>query len=198
MNQYPWIGPVAGYLAGSIPFGIIFSLWLSGIDPRKSGSGNIGFTNVLRVAGKTAGVLTLLGDMGKGYLAVRIAQRLSLEDPSIWLTGMAAILGHNYTVFLGFKGGKGVATGLGVLYGLDPILGWTTILIWSGTVFWWRISSLGAIMAFGFLPVLVLLVYPVPWAIGLSVLISGIILLKHRPNFQRLWSGTEPRIGESR
>jgi len=188
---------LAGYLAGSVPFGLIFSRWIAKIDPREGGSRNIGFTNVLRTAGRAPAVLTLLGDMGKGYLAVMIARKLSLEEPWIWLTALSAVLGHTYSIFVGLRGGKGVATGLGVLYGVQPVLGWSTAAIWGATVLAFRYSSLGAIVAFGFLPLLVLFLRPVPSAIVFSVTLTGLILIKHISNIQRLRSGSEPKIGRS-
>ncbi len=188
---------VMGYLIGSVPFGVIFSRWMAGPDPRTSGSRNIGFTNVLRTAGRAPAVLTLLGDLGKGYLAVRFARHLSMEESWVWLTGLSAVLGHTYPVFLGFKGGKGVATGLGVLYGIQPLLGWVTIAIWGATVWLWRYSSLGAIVAFGLLPLLVLWLHPVPSATVFSMTLTALILIKHRSNIQRLRSGAEPKIGRS-
>ncbi|MBI3811147.1 MAG: glycerol-3-phosphate 1-O-acyltransferase PlsY [Nitrospirae bacterium] len=184
-----------GYLIGSVPFGVIFSRWLAGIDPREKGSRNIGFTNVLRTAGRIPAVLTLLGDLGKGYLVVRFARPLSLEESWVWLAALSAVLGHIFPVFLGFKGGKGVATSLGVLYGIQPLLGWITISIWGVTVWFWRYSSLGAIIAFGLLPLLVLWLRPVPEAIIFSMILTVLILIKHRSNMIRLRSGMEPKIG---
>jgi acyl phosphate:glycerol-3-phosphate acyltransferase len=186
-----------GYLIGSIPFGVIFSRWISGTDPRNSGSRNIGFTNVLRTAGRRPAVLTLLGDMGKGYLAVWFSRHLSMEESWIWLAGISVVLGHIYPITLGFKGGKGVATGLGVLYGIQPLLGCLTVAIWGSTVLVWRYSSLGAIVAFGLLPVLVLWLRPVPEALVFSMILTLLILIKHRSNIERLRSGAEPKIGRS-
>lgn len=196
MNLTVWLGFFIGYMAGSVPFGLIFSKWIAGVDPRKAGSRNIGFTNVLRVAGRGPGLLTLLGDWGKGYLGVWFAQWLSMDNTWVWLIGLTVLVGHNYSIFLGFKGGKGVATGLGILYRIEPLLGWIMVVIWAGTVWLWRYSSLGAIMAFGFLPFLVLFLHPVPSIVGFSLALSGLILVKHTANLQRLWSGTEPKIGQ--
>ncbi|MBI3609725.1 MAG: glycerol-3-phosphate 1-O-acyltransferase PlsY [Nitrospirae bacterium] len=184
-----------GYLAGSIPFGVIFSRWMAGVDPREGGSRSIGFTNVLRMAGRGSAILTLLGDLGKGYLSVRFAQQFSVEEPWIWLTGLASVLGHNHPVFLGFKGGKGVATGLGVLYGIEPLLGWITVAIWGLVVWQSRYSSLGAIAAFGSLPVLMIWFRPVPSAVVFSLILTAMILMRHTANIKRLLSGTEPKVG---
>lgn len=186
-----------GYLIGSVPFGVIFSRWLAGIDPRERGSRNIGFTNVLRTAGRIPAALTLLGDLGKGYLVVRFAKQLSMEESWIWLAALSAVLGHIFPVFLGFKGGKGVATGLGVLYGIQPLLGWITISIWGVTVWLWRYSSLGAIVAFGLLPLLVFWFDPASSSVLFSMILTALILAKHRSNMARLRSGMEPKIGHS-
>jgi len=191
------IAAIAGYLAGSIPFGVIFSRWMTRIDPRDSGSRNIGFTNVLRTAGRAPAALTLMGDLGKGYLAVRFAQSLSVGEAGDWLTGIAAVLGHNYPVFLGFKGGKGVATGLGVLFGIQPLVGWMTVILWGGTVLLSRYSSLGAIVAFGVSPLLVLFLHPASLNVFFSLILTGLILIRHTANIQRLRSGTEPKIGRA-
>ena len=197
MSLHPWITVGVGFLAGSIPFGVIFSRWMTGIDPRESGSRNIGFTNVLRVAGRGPGLLTLLGDLGKGYLAVRLAQSMAPAELWIWSTGLAAVLGHHYSVFLNFKGGKGVATGLGALYGINPWIAWILMTIWAVTVWIWRYSSLGAIVSFGLLPIVVLFLHPDLSSVGFSMLLSLFILIKHRANMHRLRSGTEPKIGRS-
>lgn len=201
MNPTPGFSSIVivfmGYLVGSIPFGVIFSRWMAGTDPRDGGSRNIGFTNVLRTAGRAPAVLTLLGDLGKGYLAVRFARHLSMDESWVWMTALSAVLGHNYPVFLSFKGGKGVATGLGVLYGIQPLLGWITIAIWGATVWLWRYSSLGAIVAFGLLPAWILFLRPAPSAIVFSMTLTALILIKHRSNIQRLRAGTEPKIGRS-
>lgn len=201
MNPGPGLSAILvvlmGYLAGSVPLGLIFSRWMAKVDPRDAGSRNIGFTNVLRTAGRAPAVLTLLGDMGKGYLAVMMAKELSLEEAWIWMAALSAVLGHNYSIFLGWRGGKGVATGLGVLYGVQPMLGWSTAAIWGATVLAFRYSSLGAIVAFGFLPLLVLFLRPLPSAIVFSLTLTGLILVRHTSNIQRLRSGSEPKIGRS-
>jgi len=186
-----------GYLAGSVPFGVIFSRLMAGKDPRSAGSRNIGFTNVLRTAGRGPAALTLLGDLGKGLLAVWLARYYMMGEAVAWITGIAAVLGHNYPVFLGFRGGKGVATGLGVIYGIQPMLGWIIAIVWGATVSIWRYSSLGAIVAYACLPGLVLILRPDPSVVVLSLILAGMILSKHRANLRRLLSGTETKIGRS-
>src|SRR5207245_10345807 len=141
---------VIGYLLGAIPVGIFAGRTLGGIDPREAGSRNIGFSNVLRVAGKAAGIVTLIGDMGKGALAVLIARHLLGATGNDWelAAGGAAILGHMFPVFLRFKGGKGVATALGVLLAVDWTVGGSLVVVWLMRVAIWRISSLAALLSF--------------------------------------------------
>jgi len=188
---------VIGYLLGAIPIGIFAGRALGGIDPREAGSRNIGFSNVLRVAGKAAGIVTLIGDMGKGVLAVLIARHLLVATGNDWelAAGGAAILGHMFPVFLRFKGGKGVATALGVLLAVDWTIGGSLVVVWLMSAAIWRISSLAALLAFGSLPLWVWLFHPnapmAMFAIGTTVLIA----YRHRDNIARLLAGAETRIG---
>ena len=187
-----------GYLLGSIPVGIFAGRVLGGIDPRVAGSRNIGFTNVLRVAGKPAGIVTLIGDMGKGALAVLLARHLLGSAGSEWelAAGGAAILGHIFPVFLRFKGGKGVATALGVLSAIDWLVGGSVLAVWLISAAIWRTSSLAALLAFGSLPLWVWLLHPtVPMAL-LAIGTTGLIAYRHRDNISRLLAGTEAQIGE--
>ena len=185
---------LSAYLLGSIPFGLVVSRILDTQDPRQGGSGNIGFTNVLRLSGKRNGILTLFGDLGKGWLVGILATTFFYNN--LWgLFGLLlVILGHIFPVFLKFKGGKGVATGLGGILGFDFVLGIILLSIWLMTVGMWKYSSGGALMAFIFFPV-------IAWAMGqkiefliFSILISGIIISKHKQNIKRLMDGTESRI----
>ena len=188
---------VIGCLLGAIPIGIFAGRALGGIDPREAGSRNIGFSNVLRVAGKAAGIVTLIGDMGKGALAVLIARYLLGATGSDWelAAGGAAILGHMFPMFLRFKGGKGVATALGVLLAVDWTIGGSLVVVWLMSAAIWRISSLAALLAFGSLPLWVWLFHPnapmAMFAIGTTVLIA----YRHRDNIARLLAGAESRIG---
>ena len=182
------------YLAGSIPFGFIFT-YFSGLgDIRSVGSGNIGATNVLRTGNKKVAALTLLCDALKGFAPVFWVYT---QDPSLaYMAGMASILGHIFPIWLRFKGGKGVATALGVYLALNPILTLITITIWLLVAKIGRISSLSALVAFCLAPFFALgLVYlekapsTLPYfSFGLALL----ILFTHRGNIQRLISGTEP------
>ncbi|MEE9203763.1 MAG: glycerol-3-phosphate 1-O-acyltransferase PlsY [Nitrospirales bacterium] len=182
---------VGGYLLGSIPFGVLVCKSLATVDPRTAGSYNIGFSNVLRVAGKRAGVLTLIGDMGKGWL-VGGAARYSLDhEPLVLLAALCAILGHMHSVFLRFSGGKGVATALGAVVGVAPAVGAALLGLWLASVAVWRTSSVGALVAFGSFPV-VAIVMGRSWAfVAFAAVVSGMIVWKHRENVVRLWAGTE-------
>ena len=187
-----------GYLLGSIPVGIFAGRVLGGIDPRVAGSRNIGFTNVLRVAGKPAGIVTLIGDMGKGALAVLLARHLLGSAGSEWelAAGGAAILGHIFPVFLRFKGGKGVATALGVLSAIDWLVGGSVLAVWLISAAIWRTSSLAALLAFGSLPLWVWLLHPSASMALFAIGTTGLIAYRHRDNISRLLAGTEAQIGE--
>ena len=183
-----------GYLLGAIPVGVLASQWLAGVDPRQSGSRNIGFTNVLRVAGTTAGIVTLLGDMGKGAAAVLAAQLILGAEDWVLAAGGAAIVGHLFSIFLRFHGGKGVATALGVFFALDPILGGSLVLIWLSSAVLWRTSSLAAIVAFACLPVLTWIRHPRPVMLAFALGVTALIAYRHTENIRRLLAGTEPKF----
>ncbi len=189
---------VLGYFLGAIPVGIFAGKWLAGVDPRTAGSRNIGFTNVLRTAGKTAGVLTLIGDMAKGAAPVLAARWLVGASTQEWelAAGAAAIIGHMYPVYLRFKGGKGVATALGVFLAAEPSIGAGLVLVWLLSAAVWKMSSLAALIAFGSLPLWVWLFHPTG---PMAFLAAGTILLifiRHSDNIQRLVNGTESRFGQ--
>ncbi|MCA9394999.1 MAG: glycerol-3-phosphate 1-O-acyltransferase PlsY [Candidatus Omnitrophica bacterium] len=196
------IGIVVSYIVGSIPTAYIFGKLLKGIDIREHGSGNVGATNVFRVLGKWPGIVVLLLDIYKGFWAVGIVSEI-LGMTSVWqrvLMSVAVVAGHNYTVFLDFKGGKGVATSLGALLGLalripsiGPVLLITLgvfLLIFLSS----RIVSLSSICAAAALP-LMTFILPQPVEIrALGLLIGGFVIFRHRPNIQRLLTGSEPRV----
>ena len=189
---------VLGYLLGAIPFGIVVSKAMGLPDPRTVGSKNVGFTNVLRVSGKKAGVLTLLGDMGKGWLLGWVAMQWLTVEFFIMIVAFAPILGHLFSPFLGFKGGKGVATAMGVVLGLSPSIGLLMLLIWLGAVAIWRYSSGGALAAFGCLPVVAIVNEQRQEFFVFSLLVSTLIWIKHKDNIIRLWKGTENKMGKKK
>ncbi|BFU91242.1 MAG: Glycerol-3-phosphate acyltransferase [Nitrospira sp.] len=186
---------LCGYLLGAIPFGIVISKAMGLPDPRTVGSKNVGFTNVLRVSGKKAGILTLVGDMGKGWVMGFAATQLLQDEWAILIVALVPFLGHLFSPFLGFKGGKGVATALGSVLGVAPLIGLVLLLAWIGAVALWRYSSGGALTAFGLFPIIAALARPTGPFILFSLIVSGLIVIKHKGNIERLWKGTESKMG---
>ena len=189
---------VLGYVLGGIPFGIVVSKALGLPDPRTVGSKNIGFTNVLRVSGKTAGILTLLGDFGKGWVCAWVAMHWLTVESYIMVVAFAPILGHMFSPFLGFKGGKGVATAVGVVLGLSPSIGLLLLLIWLGAVAIWRYSSGGALAAFGCFPIVTIVNEQRQEFFIFSLIVSTLIWIKHKDNIVRLWQGKESKMGKKK
>ncbi len=187
------LAAVLGYLLGSIPFGILIAKTMGLGDLRKIGSGNIGATNVLRTGNKTAAALTLVLDAAKGAVACLIA-RMALSEDAAQLAGVAAFLGHLYPVWLGFKGGKGVATFLGILLALAWPVGLAACATWAVTAAVTRISSLAALIAAASAS-LWLLLFNAGTAFVLVVILTLLVYLRHAANIARLRAGTEPRIG---
>ena len=185
-----------GCLLGAIPFGVVVSKAMGLPDPRTVGSKNVGFTNVLRVSGKKAGALTLLGDMGKGWVMGWAAMQWLTDERFIMLVALSVILGHLFSPFLNFKGGKGVATAMGAVLGLSPSIGLLLLLIWLGAVAIWRYSSGGALAAFGCFPVVAIVNEQRQGFFVFSLVVSTLIWVKHKDNIVRLWKGTESKIGQ--
>ncbi len=183
------------YLLGSLSTAVITSRLLRMPDPRTRGSGNPGATNVLRLGGRKAAAITLLGDLLKGLLAVLAGRLLGAGDGVVALMGLAAFIGHLYPLFFGFKGGKGVATGLGVLLGISPPAGMMTLATWLITAAISRYSSLSALCAAVVAPVWVAwFTHSVPFLI-MTVVLSALLVWRHRSNIRRLLDGSESRIG---
>ena len=200
------------FLLGSIPFGLLISRYWLKIDIRQQGSGNIGMTNVMRVGGKLPGILTFLLDFGKGSLAVLLAQtafpvsEIEPETQLIFLSiaGVVVVCGHVFSLFLRFKGGKGISTLFGVLAILELNVGICAAFVWAGMFFWKRVSSLSAITMLVVLPWLFLLIpwlqneTPV-WAMFfLFLLLSSLLIFKHRENIQRLLKGQEGQLSSTK
>lgn len=181
------------YLLGSVPFGLVMARVFGLGDIRQIGSGNIGATNVLRTGNKPAAALTLLLDAGKGGIAVLVARYVLAEDAA-QLAGFAAFLGHCFPIFLGFKGGKGVATFLGTLLALFWPAGIAACLTWALVAGIFRISSLSALVAAALSPVWVS-VLGMPSAGVVTALLAALIFMRHDANIKRLIAGEEPRIG---
>jgi len=186
---------VSGYLLGSVPFGIIIGRTLYGIDPRTVGSGNIGTANSMRAFGRTGAVLVLLGDALKGAIPTYVALRL-FDDP--WITagvGLATVVGHNWSMFLRFKGGKGVATTLGVVIVLSLLAAVAFGAVWLATAAITRYSSLASMLGSAAVP---LMMYargdPLPY-VWYGIIALALVLWRHEPNIRRLVAGDELKIG---
>jgi len=188
---------VAAYLLGSIPVGLVLAR-LKGQDPRKVGSGNIGATNVMRAAGKTLGIITLLGDILKGFIPTGLAILYGLSPVFVVSIGLAAFLGHLFPVWLRFKGGKGVATAAGVLFALDWRVGIAVLLVWITVVMVSRYSSLGALTASLFAPVAVYFLLGAGPLLPATCVMCAMLIWRHEGNIRKLLHGTESRIGEKK
>ena len=189
----PLIALLIAYLLGAIPFGFLLAKWKTGGDVRTAGSGNIGATNVMRTSGRAAGIATLLLDIGKGYLAVWIAGRLIGEDAA-WMSAaaLAVMAGHAYPVFLGFRGGKAVATMVGAFLCLTPGALAAEVIVFVGVVAWTRHISMGSIVGAATLPLAIWLILkaPLPEVLA-SILAGAFVIYKHSSNIRRLRMGTE-------
>ena len=191
------------YFLGAIPFGVVLATLWGGRDIRKSGSGNIGATNVARVVGPLAGTLTLVFDIAKGAGAVLLAEKLS-NGSAKWMmiAGIAALVGHCFPVWLKFKGGKGVATAAGVFLVLSPLACLAAIMLFLLVVIFWRYVSLGSVCAAAAMPLLIYLLWagrhaPLSVTAGASAA-ALLIIYQHRGNLQRLLEGAEPKFSFSK
>ena len=190
------LGLLAAYLIGAIPVGFLVARAAGGTDIRRSGSGNIGATNVLRTLGKGPAILTLLGDIVKGYLAVSAAGAIGTEPWAAAGGAVAAVVGNCWPVFLAFRGGKGVATGLGAFLALMPWAVAPTAVLWLAVTALTRYVSLASIVACLSLPVGAALLGYSRHAVIAAAVAGAIILWRHRENLVRLAGGTERRLGE--
>ncbi len=192
--------PFAAYLLGSIPFGLLLAKLFGGTDVRKSGSGNIGATNVARVVGPLAGILTLIFDTAKGTAAVWLAGRVTNESATwMMIAAFTVLLGHCFPVWLKLKGGKGVATALGVFLALCPLAAASALLLFVLCIAYWRYVSLGSVAAAAAMPLLIYFLWAPhhapPIIIDMGTLaIALLVIYKHDANLQRLVEGTEPRF----
>ncbi len=184
------------FLVGSIPFGVLLGR-ARGVDVRSVGSGNIGATNVWRALGPTFGVLSFALDVGKGIAGPLIGRAL-LHPPVEWAIaacGIAAVLGHIFSPFLGFKGGKGISTSLGALFGLIPYVGLAALAVWAVVLGASRMISAASVAACLALPLLAFVFHTPTPSVVVATLMSAFALVKHVPNLKRIRAGTEPRIG---
>ncbi len=191
-------GLLAAYLVGAIPVGFLVARLFGGLDIRRHGSGNIGTTNVFRTLGRLPAILTLAGDAAKGYGALALGRATVHGEPALVAAcGALAVVGNCWPVYLGFRGGKGVATALGVSLGLVPLAAAPAALVWLVTVAVFRYVSLGSILAAAVMPIGALVGgYPPPFVLA-AVGIASIIVARHRDNIARLLRGTERRVGHS-
>lgn len=186
---------LAAYLLGSVPYGYIVGR-IRGLDVRQHGSGNIGASNVMRLLGVPAGILVLLLDASKGYLGVAMMRMAGFDMPELLLlAGLCAVVGHTWSVFLRFRGGRGVASSLGVVIALAPTVAGIAFLSWVIVLVLTRYISLASVIAGAVLPIaMILLKQPGVYILG-GFVIFILDVYRHVPNFRRLMAGTEPKIG---
>ncbi|MBS1213333.1 MAG: glycerol-3-phosphate acyltransferase [Proteobacteria bacterium] len=189
-----WLIPFS-YLLGSLSSAVIVSRILRLPDPREQGSKNPGATNVLRLGGKKAAIITLLGDTAKGLIPLVVANNVGATAGVLAACGLGAFLGHLYPVFFGFKGGKGVATALGVLLGFSWVTGLAALLTWLAVAFLSRVSSLAALVSAALAPFYVWFWLKSPVLVAATLLMSGLLIWRHRENIGRIRRGEEARIG---
>lgn len=196
--------PIAAYLLGSIPFGLLVARAFGRGDVRKVGSGNIGATNVARAAGLLAGIFTLVLDAAKGAGAVLLAEKLA-NDSATWMmiAAFAALLGHCFPVWLKFKGGKGVAAAAGIFLVLSPLACLAAVILFLLVVIFWRYISLGSVSSAAAMPLLIYFLWaprhaPPPAITVGAVAAALVIIYKHRGNLQRLVEGAEPKFSFSK
>ncbi len=189
-----WLFPVLAYLFGSISSAIVVAKAFDLPDPRTTGSGNPGATNILRSGGKTAAAVTLLGDVLKGVIPVLLARGVTDDALILALVAAMAYLGHLYPLFFGFRGGKGVATALGVYFALNPWMGLALIVTWLVTALVSRYSSLAALVAAALSPLFAWQLLPGTPYLLMSVVLAALLFWRHRGNIQRLATGREDKI----
>lgn len=194
------ITAILAYLIGSVSFAVVVSRAMSLPSPHTYGSGNPGATNVLRTGNKAAALLTLLGDALKGWVVVVLAKAYfaNVTDAQ-WIIPVAVVavfIGHLFPVFHGFKGGKGVATAAGILFGINPILGLATLSTWLIIAFFFRYSSLAALAAAVFAPLYCFFLFGSNLLLGAVLLMSVLLIWRHKSNIQNLLNGKEGRIGK--
>lgn len=182
------------YVLGSVPTGLLLTKAFSKQDPRQVGSQNIGATNIYRAAGKTLALMTLVGDALKGFIPVSLAMLSHFSEVWIALAGIATFLGHLYPVFLGFKGGKGVATALGIFVALCPGAVVIDFFLFAGILATWRIVSVSSMSAASLMPVLLWMITGSQPYLMMSICVAVLIIYRHKANIQRLIAGRENRI----
>ncbi len=198
MSSFLWSLIPLAYLMGSLSTAVIVSKLFGLPDPRQEGSKNPGATNVLRLGGKKAAAITLIGDALKGLIPVLIARHLEVPLEMLAAVGLAAFLGHLFPIFFGFRGGKGVATALGVLSGFSIWVGLAVLATWLLMAFLFRISSLAALMAAALSPLYLWLILHSEVLAGAALAMALLLISRHRGNIERLLKGQESRIGSKK
>jgi glycerol-3-phosphate acyltransferase PlsY len=193
--MWPWLLLPIAYLFGSLSSAVITSRLMSLPDPRQEGSKNPGATNVLRLGGKKAAIITLLGDMLKGLLPLLLAKGLGAEPVVLAAVGLSAFIGHLYPVFFGFKGGKGVATAGGIFYGFSWLAGLLVMLTWIAVAYLSKYSSLSALTAAALAPVYIGLLVGSPELVAVAFVMGCLLFWRHKDNIKRLLRGEESKIG---
>jgi len=186
--------PIAAYFVGSVSAAVIVCRLMKLPDPRSTGSGNPGATNVLRVGGKTAAAITLAGDALKGFIPVFIAARLGATPLILGLTALAAVLGHLFPVFFQFKGGKGVATSFGAIFGIAWLAGLLTLTTWLAVSLIFRMSSLAALASLLLMPFYLWITTKSVALVICGAVITVLVYIRHKANIARIVKGDEPRI----
>jgi len=193
-----WIAGIvmafSAYLVGAIPFGLLFSRRMKGVDPRERGSGNIGATNVLRVVGKRAAILTLACDVLKGGVPVAVSRYLGISEGLLLIVSMSVVLGHIFPVYLQFKGGKGVATAFGMFLALAPQIAIIAAIFWVGGLLFSKYAAVAALTAFGVLPFISFFLTKEPIFVLFASSISLLVCIRHKENIRRLIDGTEKGV----
>jgi glycerol-3-phosphate acyltransferase PlsY len=188
---------ISCYLLGSVPFGYVVGKLFKKVDIREFGSGNIGATNAFRILGPLLASLVIVGDVGKGILSIYLVKYLSIDSSLILaIVGLAVICGHDWSLFLGFKGGKGIATTLGVVFALNPIISILAVIVWGIVIISTRYASLSSICAIISIFVFTILFKQPYEYIGFSVIIIILGIFKHKENIKRLRSKKERKFGE--
>jgi glycerol-3-phosphate acyltransferase PlsY len=185
---------IFAYLLGSIPTGVVASKMLGTEDPREKGSGNIGATNVTRIAGKKAGVITIVGDVGKGLIPALLAIYIVKSPVWVSLVALSAFTGHIYSLFLGFEGGKGVATAAGVFLAISPLSLLLSIFVFGMAIYKWKYVSLSSLSAAASLPLFLWFFTDSNIYIILGLIVSCLIFYKHKENIVRLREGVERKM----
>lgn len=198
MQALYYLLPVAAYLMGSVSAAIIVCKLMNLPDPRSEGSGNPGATNVLRVGGKKAAAVTLIGDALKGFIPVFIASQLGAEPLIVGLTALAAVLGHLFPLFFGFKGGKGVATSFGSFFGIAWLVGLLTVTTWLAFSLTFRMSSLAALGSLLLMPLFIWIITKSGTLVMCGAVIAALVYYRHKGNISRIVKGVEPKIGEKK